>query len=279
MNYVGGFSGGIDSQAAARYMLNRYGPDRVVLVNTRAGEHESQVTNDFVQWYSATIHPVHVIPPLVRDMWVREQTAEKRGLDNAMELTFPMMAAIKGRFPSRKAQFCTEKLKLAPVKRWVEEHYPDGNYERFSGVRRDESDERKDTAYREWEDYFDCECIHPVFDFTKQMCFDYVKAHGELVNPLYALGFTRVGCAPCVNASKDDILNWAQRFPGRIEIVRQYEKSVGRTFYAPMVPGMEINWIDDVVEWAKTSRGGRQQNIFRVLNEPAACESKFGLCE
>jgi hypothetical protein len=42
---------------------------------------------------------------------------------------------------------------------------------------------------------------------------------------------------------------------------------------------MAVNFIDDVVEWAKTDRGGRQQNIFRVLNEPASCESKFGLCE
>jgi hypothetical protein len=26
MIYIGGFSGGVDSQAAARHMLNRYGP-------------------------------------------------------------------------------------------------------------------------------------------------------------------------------------------------------------------------------------------------------------
>jgi PP-loop superfamily ATP-utilizing enzyme len=38
--YIGGFSGGIDSQAAARFMLNRYGAARVVLVNSDAGGNE-----------------------------------------------------------------------------------------------------------------------------------------------------------------------------------------------------------------------------------------------
>lgn len=155
-------------------------------------------------------------------------------------------------------------------------------YERFSGVRRDESRGRAQTAFLDWDDYNDCEVHNPIADWTKQMAFDYVKAHGEQVNPLYSLGFSRVGCAPCVNSSKDDIHNWARRFPEMIDKVRAWEKQVGKTFFpARMVPGIAggLNWIDDVVEWAKTSRGGRQQNIFRVLNEPASCESKFGLCE
>ncbi len=44
------------------------------------------------------------------------------------------------------------------------------------------------------------------------------------------------------------------------------------------VPGMEINWIDDVVAWAKADRGGRQNNLFRIL-PPPSCESRSGLCE
>lgn len=131
--YIGGFSGGIDSQAAARYMLNRYGHQRVVLVNTSAGQNEHPITQEHIAWYSEGMHPVNVITPIVRDMWAREETAAKHGLANETELTFPLMAEIKGRFPSPRAQFCTEKLKLAPVRRWIEEKYPDGNYERFSG--------------------------------------------------------------------------------------------------------------------------------------------------
>lgn len=51
------------------------------------------------------------------------------------------------------------------------------------------------------------------------------------------------------------------------------------TFFAPCVPGMATNAIDDVVRWAQTDRGGRQANLLRVLNDRPACESQYGTCE
>jgi len=42
--YIGGFSGGIDSQAAARFMPNRYGAARVVLVDSDVGGNEHPLT-------------------------------------------------------------------------------------------------------------------------------------------------------------------------------------------------------------------------------------------
>lgn len=129
-----------------------------------------------------------------------------------------------------------------------------------------------------WDDYYNCELHHPIVDWTKQMCFDYVKLHGEPINPLYTMGFNRVGCAPCINSGKKDVLAWAQRFPEMIDKVRQYEKEVGRTFFPPMVPGKEINWVDEVVEWSKTVHGGKQYSL-EILYERSSCESDYGLCE
>ena len=111
------------------------------------------------------------------------------------------------------------------------------------------------------------------------MCFDYVEAHGEEFNPLYKLGFGRVGCAPCINSGKEDIRLWADRFPDMIDKIREFEEKSERTFFAPMVPGMYINKIDEVLEWSTTSRGGRQQDIIHIMEERPSCESKFGLCE
>jgi hypothetical protein len=113
------------------------------------------------------------------------------------------------------------------------------------------------------------------------MCFDYVKHHGEKINELYTLGFGRVGCAPCVNSGKDDILAWVVRFPEMIDKVREWEQRTGHTFFAPIVPGMPdgaYNFIDDVVKWAKTVHGGKQMGL-HVLYERPACESDYGLCE
>lgn len=278
MKHIVGFSGGIDSQAAALWVRNRFPAEDIILLNSNAGGNESPITEAFIDEYSRTVFPVLKAPGIVADMWKTEGFAGTKGLRGTDELTFTEMIKIKGRAPSRMAQFCTEKLKLVPQRRWVDEHVTD-DYERYTGVRRNESAARKNTPVREWDDYFDCYVNHPITDWTKKMCFEYVTAHGEEYNPLYKLGFGRVGCAPCINSGKDDILLWQQRYPEMIEKVRQMEAETGRTFFAPMVPGMAINTIDEVLEWATTGRGGRQQDFIRIYEERPACESKFGLCE
>lgn len=277
MKHIVGFSGGVDSQATMRWVLNRYPAEDVLALNTRAGRNEHPYTEEHISQYSLKIHPVIVVTPLVRDLWETEGHAETKGLDGETELTFETLAIWKHRFPSRKAQFCTEFLKLRPIRRWVRENVT-GEFERYSGIRREESQPRKARQPREWDDFFDCWLNNPLVDFTKQMCFDYIQFHGEEVNPLYSLGFERVGCAPCINARKEDILNWALRFPAMLDKIRAWEQRVGRTFFAPLVPGMAINFIDDVIAWAKTSRGGRQAE-FPILQERPTCESKYGLCE
>lgn len=278
MKHIVGFSGGIDSQACALWVRQQFPAEDIILLNSNAGGNESPITEMFIEEYSRTVFPVTHAHGIVADMWKTEGFAERKGLDGNAPLTFTEMIKIKGRPPSRKAQFCTEKLKLEPQRRWVDENVND-DYERYTGVRRDESDARKDTPFREWDKYFDCYVNHPIADWPKSKCFEYVTAQGEEYNPLYKLGFGRVGCAPCINSGKDDILLWQQRFPEMIEKVRRMELETGRTFFAPMVPGMYTNTIDQVLEWATTARGGRQQDFIRIYEERPACESKFGLCE
>jgi 3'-phosphoadenosine 5'-phosphosulfate sulfotransferase (PAPS reductase)/FAD synthetase len=198
-----------------------------------------------------------------------------RGLTVADPLTFPLLAELKHTFPRRKMQFCTEHLKLRPQSRWIRENV-EGEFRRYTGVRREESKNREGRQPVEWDEVFGCELHHPIVDWTKQMCFDFVRRHEEQVNPLYTLGFGRVGCAPCVNSNKGDVRAWAERFPEMIDKVRSWEQRVGRTFFGPMVPGMEINWVDDVVRWSKTVHGGDQ---LEILYPRPLCESDYGLCE
>lgn len=286
MKHIVGFSGGIDSQACARWVLNRYPKEDVILTNSDAGGNEHPLTVEFVEWYSGNVHPVERVNAIISDMWETSKPLEQRGLDGNAILDFPTLATIKGRFPSRVAQFCTEHLKLRPQKRWIKENFAVGGkfegeeYVRYSGVRRDESDARKNTPYEQWDAWFDCMLRCVLFDWQKQMCFDYVLAHGENINHLYRLGFSRVGCAPCVNSSKEDVANWAERFPEMIDKVDAWELLTGRTFFhAIRIPGMPSRvGVRDVVRWAKTARGGRQ-DLFPVMHERSSCESKYGLCE
>ncbi len=279
VKHVVGFSGGIDSQACARWVLNRNDPADVILLNSDAGGNEHPLTTEFIDWYSENVHPVNVVHPIVADMQGRAKgKIAELDLQPTDRLTFDLLAKLKQRFPSRKAQFCTEHLKLAPSRRWMREYMPNEEHIRYSGVRRSESRKRRNAQASAYDDYFDCELRQPIVDWTKKMCFDYVKSHGEQINPLYTMGFSRVGCAPCINSSKSDILEWVLRAPEMIEKVRAWEQSVGKTFFPPMVPGKKINWIDEVVAWSKTAYGGKQP-MLPIIHTREACESKYGLCE
>lgn len=286
MKHIVGFSGGIDSQATADWLLERVPKEDVILVNSDAGGNEDPLTGEFVDWYSENIHPVVRVSPLCLDLTdYYLAKAIKGGLTAESPLTFDLLAALKGLFPSRTRQFCTEFLKLRPQRRWQQEvfgvngTYEGEDFERYAGVRGDESQGRAKMEPHAWDDFFDCWLNLPLFAWKKKECFDFVIGRGERINDLYTIGFNRVGCAPCVNSNKDDILAWIHRRPHVIPKLREWEQKTGRTYFAPMVPGLRINWIDDVVLWAQTSRGGRQQNFLRVINDRPACESKYGLCE
>ena len=284
VKHIVGFSGGIDSQACARWVLNRFPKEDVILTNSDAGGNEHPLTTLFVEEYSDQIHPVVRLTAQYQDLWKTEDFAETKGYKSTDVLTFEDLIRVKGRAPSIKAQFCTEVLKLRPMKRWLKTEFgPGGRFDGFDyviyiGVRRDESKRRAEQPFKFWNDWYDCEQQAPLADWTKKMCFDFVQAHKEPINPLYTMGFNRVGCAPCINSGKEDLLNWAVRFPAMIDKIRGWEQRTGRAFFGPSIPGKPIAFVDEIVEWAKTSRGGRQQP-FPIFHEREACESKYGLCE
>jgi len=277
--HIVGFSGGIDSQACARWVLNRYPAEDVILLNSDVGGHEHPITTQFIEDYSRDVHPVTVVTPVVADLGKSCQGTERRlRYAETDSLTFDVLAEIKGMFPTNRSQFCTMHLKLKPTHRWMQENITADKWIRYAGVRREESEKRKAKQAVEHDDYFDCELHHPLIDWTKQMCFDYVRYHGEAINPLYTMGFNRVGCAPCINANKTDILEWATRFPEMIDKVRGWEQRTGLSFFRKPFDDGSYRWVDDMVEWAKTTHGGKQFSLM-VLQEPAACDSDYGLCE
>lgn len=222
----------------------------------------------------------------------------------------------KGRFPSRKAQFCTQELKRAPLDAYMLELLRQGfEVESWRGIRRDESHKRRDAKAREqaaegWT------VVHPVVDWTADQVIAEHQRRGVKLNPLYSLGMKRVGCMPCINCGKDELLEISKRFPQHIDKIREWERLVSlaskrgwTTFFTDgaleskvPVPGWKFElradadgiefeiWIepdeevharcniDQRVRWAQTSRGGRQSDFIR-LEAPQSCASVYGLCE
>ena len=147
MKRIVGFSGGADSQATALWVRQRFPVEEIILLNSDAGGNEHPMTTEFISNYSKAVFPVVMIEAQVRDL-TRRQDGQLGELSAVKELelnptdllTFDLMAKIKGRFPSTKARFCTEHLKLRPQRRWMLEN-KDGlladGYERYIGVRAD----------------------------------------------------------------------------------------------------------------------------------------------
>jgi 3'-phosphoadenosine 5'-phosphosulfate sulfotransferase (PAPS reductase)/FAD synthetase len=223
----------------------------------------------------------------------------------------------KGRFPSRKAQFCTQELKRYPLDNYMLELMAQGfELESWRGIRRDESQNRRNAQEREiaaegWE------VVHPIVGWTADQVIAEHSRRGLKLNPLYMLGMGRVGCMPCINCNKDELNEIGKRFPQHIDKIREWERLVGlaakrgwTTFFADaaLVSDVPIpGWVEDTVtdeddgtvskvwiepdpdiyerlridkriEWAQTQHGGRKVDWIRQA-APEACSSVYGLCE
>lgn len=194
----------------------------------------------------------------------------------------------KGRFPSRKAQFCTQELKTAPLVEYQMALLDAGHQVvSWQGIRRDESHNRRD-AKKQQRLNPDIYAFRPIVEWNAQQTVDFVRAHGLDLNPLYSQAMTRVGCMPCINANKGELREIAKRFPAEIARIAEWEKivsSASKRQAATFIPapGITPNQAKDhgiytVIEWSKTTRGGRQMDLLNQGDTPA-CTSSYGLCE
>lgn len=194
----------------------------------------------------------------------------------------------KGRFPSRKAQFCTEELKRNPVFEYVILPALDvGTVESWQGIRADESKIR--AQYPERSDQGGGLIIYrPILLWGINDVFDMHRRHGIEPNPLYKQGMGRVGCMPCINASKNELKEIGNRFPEEVSRIRKWESLVSKAskrgassfFNAGKTPGVVIENIDGVMQWARTTRGGKNYGLFyQPSMYIGGCASAYGLCD
>lgn len=208
------------------------------------------------------------------------------------------LCLMKGRFPATKSAFCTQELKTLPLVEWqmglIERGECDAVWS-WQGVRMDESQSRRRRLHisghlcRQFEEVGGgLYTYRPILRWNAGDAFEAAALYGLKPNPLYTMGMTRVGCMPCINAGKDEILEISKRFPQHIDRIEEWERLVALTskrMEASFFPDptrdahLKKRGIRNVVEWSKTQRGGVLMDFIRINNEPQACESAYGLCE
>lgn len=314
-------SGGKDSTATLLYALATQPRESVRAVFADTGN-EHEATIEYVAYLAdATGVPIRTLKPdftewwwrrrdYIRDVYPTKLVAEgytdvdgmiARMLEVFDEgpsgIPFLDLAMIKGRFPSKAAQFCTQELKTNPLAELALDIIDREGVHVWSwqGIRSEESPHRARTPEFEeiggglW-------AYRPIKRWKIGDVFDAHREFGIKPNPLYKLGMSRVGCMPCINANKNEIREMARRFPEHMDRIEAWEIAVGQacrrefsTFFAKGPgdsPGdigpravYETANIREVIRWSQTTRGGRQFDLLAASEELPACSSAYGLCE
>lgn len=286
-----GVSGGKDSAAVLLYMVHRSGiPLSKIVASFCDITNDHEWTIAHVQLLSEKVHPIETVYPDWGDL-VTEREGER--------LTYFDLALHKHRFPGTKTRFCTEFLKIYATQRRIRQLRLMGkNVIAVSGVRADESDDRKNLPAWDFSGNLLCWQWRPLIAWTLKDVLDIHREHGIPLNPLYAIGAQRVGCWPCIMSRKAEIRTIALQFPERIDQIRKMEQEFVTRYgrYSSFFPTKTVPprfrsipytckdgrkemvcSIDDVVRWSMTGHRAKGHYTDHEEKEPISCSS--GYCE
>lgn len=284
------YSGGKDSQACLIWAVKEYGVENCTAVFCDTGW-ENPVTYE------------HIVSTC-KQLNVNLDIIKNNKYNGLVDLSFK-----KKRFPSTKARFCTEELKLKPMIDYVlskTEHLII-----IEGIRRDESHNRskmeqqctyfkyyfepmnnsKKDTYRKkdvlkWCEQYNADKLRPIFHWNAQETIDYIRNNGQEPNPLYFMGFHRVGCFPCIMSRHRAVKLIIENHPEQWQILKDAEKLVGTTFFhSDYIPkhaqtGKSIKWeklatAEDVERYLLS----KDCTIDMFKDDTPSCMSVYNLCE
>ena len=286
------FSGGKDSLAALLWIRNNFTKNFTTVFCDTGWEHP--LTYKYIHETAAKLQLDLV-------------TLKSKKYDGMIDL-----ARKKGRFPSSQRRFCTSELKSIPMIDYLLDVVND-DFMVIQGIRSAESASRaklneqcnyfkfyfeeyaydkhgraKFQHYRGKEVKEFCkthatDVFRPVFDWTAQQVIDYILENGLEPNPLYKMGFSRVGCFPCIMTRNAEIYQIARRFPERITEIAAYEKENNSSFFGPnSIPKYAYTGayplIADVARYAQNKHDAG--TLFEEYSDVTSCMSYYaGICE
>ena len=241
MKILVAFSGGKDSHASLLLAVQKWGAKNVTAVYCDT------------QWEHALIYP------FIEDVCKR---LEVELVILQAEYSFIELAIKRGRFPSTKAKFCTEVLKVKPMIDYVLLQLEKHEYLIVvQGIRKDESEARsKMEAHCQYFKYYFTPYGHdkkgkpkyftyrkkdiirlealakvdierPVFGKTAQEVIVDILDADHKPNPLYYLGVGRVGCFPCIMVTHWELYILITKEPAYETRLIEAEAKVGRSFF------------------------------------------------
>ncbi|WP_282089404.1 phosphoadenosine phosphosulfate reductase family protein [Aquimarina algiphila] len=291
MKIIVQYSGGKDSQASLIRAVKLYGSKNITAVFADTNwEHEVTYKH---------------LKTTTTDLGVELVVLKSKKYNGLIDLSLK-----KKRFPSTKARFCTQELKVKPFIDYILDEVKD-HVIVIQGIRADESvarsrmnqqcrlfkfytepfgtdrkGKKKYHTYRKKEvlnfisNYAD-DIIRPVFKWSGQRVIDYIIENDQKPNPLYKEGFKRVGCFPCVMSNLSSVKQLVNRYPERIQEIRSYEKMTKSSFFPPdKIPKYaRTNGIYPTIIDVKNYVDGKSSTIDLFETDKTSCMSFYSLCE
>jgi len=101
-------------------------------------------------------------------------------------------AELGPRLFGRNPDLCCYLRKVEPLERTLKD------YDAWiTGVRSDETSNRREARVVEWDGRREMVKVNPIVNWTQQQVDDYIATHGVLVNPLVYDGYPSIGCSTC----------------------------------------------------------------------------------
>lgn len=290
MKVIVSFSGGKDSQACLIHTVKKYGNKNVEAVFCDTG------------WE----HPLTYkhIDNVCDQLGVKLTTVKSK-------YDFVSLAVYKKRFPSTNARFCTSELKMKPMIDYVLSL--NDSCIIIQGIRAKESYSRslmesecmyfkeyfnknkngKTQTYRkkdilEYCKIYDASVSRPIFTWSSQGVIDYILESGQTPNPLYSLGFSRVGCFPCIMSRHLEVRLMINDEPMKkrlldAELFMKNNTERGSTFFPPTyIPKWACSnrnypTVEDVFKYV--SDKNNTLDMFEPENGYSCMSIYSGLCE
>lgn len=165
----------------------------------------------------------------------------------AKSIGFRQLAHDKQGFPTQQFQWCSYILKILPGKQWLEQYDPDARAICVIGVRRDESEER-----RNFPEYLPNSANHggrfmlaPFVEWTAEQRNVLIRRAGFEVLP------NRSRECRCINSNRNDMRDFTD---ADWKAIRDLESEVGKTMYRPH-RHMGAVGAQEVRRWANSERG------------------------
>jgi len=155
-------------------------------------------------------------------------------------------------FPSRSMRWCCKVYKFSPLAIFARKNKI---LSYITGLRGEEHKRRKNYKKNDMNKYIKIKQINPILDWSEQEVWAYIQYHKLPINPLYKLGFKRVGCWPCPFKTKTDWSLIEKYFPDKYKFLQNTLRHIFK-----YCEGLGIKNLDDFIKNYKWAGYRRPQN-------------------